>query len=169
MNELSPPGGTSPIRPAPTPSWNTYTRNPYAASTEIRFIVIALSGTTMERKAITRTMKVTASTSGTTRLRLPKSSSSKSRMLALKPPMRTSRPASSAFFHEAERSSRTNAMTSSDSGTDRGTRKARADRPSSLTTRDASDCTGWGRSDFARMSARDGPSRARRSENPPAR
>src|SRR5215216_2353455 len=51
---------------APTPSWKTRTSRPYAAPTESRLTAIAVSGTTIERKARVRSRKLRARTKAIT-------------------------------------------------------------------------------------------------------
>ena len=55
-----------PNRSAPTPSWKTSTISPYAAPTESRFMMIALTGRTMERNTISKSTKLSASTNAMT-------------------------------------------------------------------------------------------------------
>src|SRR5918994_426293 len=55
-----------PKRSAPTPSWKTSTNSPYAAPTESRLTAIAVSATTIERKARVSRTNVRARTKAIT-------------------------------------------------------------------------------------------------------
>lgn len=52
----------NPRKSAPYPFWNTSTNAPYAAPTESRFIMIAVTGTTIDRKTTSKRIKLNPST-----------------------------------------------------------------------------------------------------------